>query len=87
VNLVVPLYNASDMGIPYPVVLIQQLFWDNRQQQQVPIGFQGDASSIGIVVCSGSNFVGSSPRYVYPLGQEQETRRACHVSLLQSQAC
>lgn len=51
VNPVVPLYNASDMGIPYPAASIQQPLWDNRQQQhqqqqqQVPIGFQGDVSS------------------------------------------
>lgn len=48
VNPVVPLYNASDMGIPYPAASIPQPLWDSRQQQQqqqVPIGFQGDVSS------------------------------------------
>jgi hypothetical protein len=74
VNPVVPLYNASDMGIPYPTASIQQPLWDNMQQQEVPIGFQGDDSSIGIVACSGSNVAGSIPRDVYPLGQEHASR-------------
>lgn len=52
VNPVLPLYNASDMGIPYPAASIQQPLWDNRQaqhhpqqQQQVPIGFHGDVNN------------------------------------------
>lgn len=74
VNPVVPLYNASNMGIPYPTTSIQQQLWDSMQQQEVPIGFQGDDSSIGIVACSGRNVMGLIPRDVYPLGQEHASR-------------
>ena len=42
---IVLLYNASVMGIPYPAASISLALWDNRQQQQVPLGFQGDVSN------------------------------------------
>ena len=49
VSPVMPLYNASDMGIPYTAASIQQPLWDNRQaqqqHQQFPIGFQADVNS------------------------------------------